>query len=416
MKKTREQIGKETKQALKENNYIGTIVISTGGGKSKIAIDAIKDLKVKKVLITSPRTNLKENWQKELDKWGQGWLFGDTHEITIENIQTTYKWDKEKLSSFELVIFDEIHTAVTTEYGRLLQKVSDLGTKRIGLTATPDISRREDKEEFYAEYCPIIYKYLESEQDGVTNKKAIYVVRYNLTDKYQYKVETKKKSWYQGEAKFYDYLQNTIEEITAIVKQDYPFRDVLGLKAVYALKSKSTPTELKKLLGKYWWAISQRKKLLWNLESSKQIAMQLKHRILYERKSRTWAHNKVLVFSELTSKCDKLSRYTIHSAKDKEHNQKMIDLFNEGKIKELASCQSLTLGMNLVGANYAIFESFNSSETNNLQKQGRLNRLPVTDEATLIYVVPRNTQAEKWFEQATENQEVREFSVDNLNL
>lgn len=105
--KNREQIQSEALLALKKHNYNGTVVLSTGSGKSKCAIDAIKEGNFKNILITSPRTNLKENWSTELEKWGQGWLFGDTHKVVIENIQTCYKWDEDKIKSFDLVIVDK---------------------------------------------------------------------------------------------------------------------------------------------------------------------------------------------------------------------------------------------------------------------------------------------------------------------
>lgn len=433
MQKTRAEIQKEALEEFQEQSYVGTIVLSTGTGKTKIAIQSIKRGDFSNVLITSPRTYLKENWKKELEKWGlthiedtkwgirvyddDNWHLGSigrTLNIVIENVQTAYKWDKETLGQFDFIILDEIHTMATPKYGKLLQQTAELEVCRMGLTATLDTKDKNEKSEFYNNYCPIIYLYNDSEEDGITNKKNIYVVRYDLTDNHQYKVETKNKSWYQGELSYYTYLEGVIEDSKKFVQENYPFQDVLGIKAIYALKNPRIPSDLKSVLRTYWWALTQRKKLLWNLESSKIIALKLKDHILKSRKHRTWRKNKVLLFSELTSKSQNLSEYYINSKQAKDHNQRMIDLFNSGKIKELASCQSLTLGMNLTEANYAIFESFNSSETNNLQKQGRLNRLPLTKQATLIYIVPRNTQAEKWFEKATENQEVKDININKL--
>ena len=104
----REQVQSEALRALINNNG-GTCVLSTGTGKSKVAIDYIKHSKSRNILITSPRTNLKENWRKELEKWGYKFAihvnqiyFGkysnkNSVKLSIENIQTCYKWTKEKL-------------------------------------------------------------------------------------------------------------------------------------------------------------------------------------------------------------------------------------------------------------------------------------------------------------------------------
>ena len=99
-------------QSLKKHNYNGIIVLSVGTGKSKVAIDAIKEGKFKNILITSPRTNLKENWWNELNKWyfnSIDFAF-DKNNFKLRNIQTCYKWSVEELKQFDLIIIDEIHT------------------------------------------------------------------------------------------------------------------------------------------------------------------------------------------------------------------------------------------------------------------------------------------------------------------
>lgn len=112
--------------------------------------------------------------------------------------------------------------------------------------------------------------------------------------------------------------------------------------------------------------------------------------------------NKVLIFSALTTQASKLSRYSIHSKKDVDSNKLLLDQFNAGIIRELSSCDMLTLGLNLKNAKYAIMESFNGSETNN-QKKGRISRLESDDIASCIWIVPRDTQAETWLDSSLTN-------------
>jgi superfamily II DNA or RNA helicase len=161
----REQIQNEAKAKLKLFGYNGTVILDTGVGKTKVAIDCIKEGSFKNILITSPRTNLKENWKKELSKWGwEEWDNGiwvkdyDGEQptrhihITFENIQTAYKWKSghTKLNKihFDLIIADEIHTMMTPEYGALLERASELKVSIIGLTATPD-DDKDDKSLLY---------------------------------------------------------------------------------------------------------------------------------------------------------------------------------------------------------------------------------------------------------------------------
>lgn len=394
MKQTREQIQTEALKTLKENNYHGTICLSTGTGKSKIAIDAIKEGNFKNVLITSPRTNLKENWNKELDKWGQGWLLGDTYIVVIENIQTCYKWSLEQIQQFDYIIADEIHTLITPEYGKLINLAKSLNIPVTGLTATPD-NHKPDKDLFYKTYCPIIYEYYDSAKDGIVNKRKYIIFEYNLSDAYKVSVGTKKKSWLVGEKTQYDYLTEQIKKGQVLMSQTGS-QDWFVDASNWFWNKQGNPTQRHAAMI-YLNAIRYRKNFLWNLTSSADIAVKLKNEILKT------PSNKVLLFSELTTQANKLSPYTIHSHNDETANKQTLFAFDTGKIRELASCNSLTLGLNIKGANYAIMESFSGSTTGLQQKSGRLDRLDIDEFATIIFIIPQNTQAGEWFIRAVEN-------------
>jgi superfamily II DNA or RNA helicase len=160
----------------------------------------------------------------------------------------------------------------------------------------------------------------------------------------------------------------------------------------------------------YLNAIKHRKSFLWNLSSSVDIALRFKEKILAQD------NNKVLLFSELTSQADRLSKYSIHSNNDEITNKQLLYSFDTGSIRELASVNSLTLGLNLVGANWAIFESFNSSETSIKQKAGRLDRLSTNDVSNIIFIVPKDTQAEQWFNNFSKSLDLSEaVYLNNIN-
>ena len=431
-KKTRQQIQSDALIALKQNGYNGTIVLSTGSGKSKIAIDAIKNGKFKNILITSPRTNLKENWRKELYKWGfkdygDYWNFDAygncKYNITIENIQTCYKWSLEQIQQFDYIIQDEIHTMVTPEYGRLINLAKAVNISVTGLTATPD-AHKEEKRLFYETYCPIIYEYLDSAKDGIVNKRKYIIYEYELTNDYQITAGTKAKPFKKGEKSQYEYLTNQLKrgqiQMSRTGSQDW-FRDA----ANWGWKNQGTPAQ-KIAAIQYLNAIKYRKEFLWNLDSSADIAVKIKELILETEKlniaqlkarsssdranvlfqSIKW--NKVLLFSELTAQAEKLSKYTIHSNNSEEHNKQTLFAFDSGTIRELASCNSLTLGLNIKGANYAIMESYSGSTTGFAQKAGRTDRLAVDDIATVIFIVPKGTQSEQWFNNATKQLDLSE--------
>lgn len=397
MIEVREEMQRVAFNKLSVNKFNGTLCLSTGSGKSAIAISVIRTGKFKKILITSPRTNLKYNWQRELQKFGvvrdeylpNDYIYGEhKFKIFIENIQTCYKWDESLIKDFDYVIADEVHLLASPEYGRLIQVARESDIPVTGLTATP--STHDDfKVGFYNKYIPIVHEYYDSAEDGIVNKRKYVIYNYKLDDSYTVIAGTKKNPFTVSEAKQYKYLDEQIKKGQLLMARtgstDW-FEDA----AAWGWGGQGTSAQ-KSAAMTYLNAIKHRKSFLWNLSSSADIALKFKEVILKN------SLNKVLTFSELTTQADKLSSYSIHSKNDDETNKQLLYHFDTGVIRELSSVNSLTLGLNLVGANYAIVESFNSSSTSIKQKMGRLDRLAVEEFATVIFIVPLETQAHTWF-------------------
>jgi superfamily II DNA or RNA helicase len=370
----------------------GTICLSTGTGKSKVAIDFIKEeTSILDVLITSPRTNLKENWRKELTKWGliewgeEIWVWNHRHvRIFIENVQTAYKW---KDREFDFIIADEIHTMVTPEYSSVFEIKAEW---IMGLTATHDITDKNDKQYYYDKYCPVIYEYYESAEDGLINKTRFFIVEHELGD-HPTKAGTKKMPFMTTEAKNYEFLTRRIKEGQAAMmaegSQDW-FTDA----ANWFWNNMGSPSE-KHAAMKYLNSIKARKEFLLSLSSTASLARMIKNGILASLPG-----SKVLIFSELTKQIERITGLTVHSHNSEEKNLQRIEDYNEGLIRELGSCQSLTLGLNLKGATHGIMESYVGSETRSKQKKGRLDRLGTDDVADMWFILVKGTQSEKWFE------------------
>lgn len=397
MEVTREQVQKEALEKFKKLHK-GTICLSTGTGKSKIAIDFIKETEdVHFVLITSPRTNLQENWKKELRKWGlidntitKKWRIKGTERqvfIVIENIQTTYKWENEQ---FDLIIADEIHTMMTPEYSMLFEKTKY--RYLLGLTATHDITSKNDKGLYYKMHCPIIFEYYDSADDGLINKTKFFIVSHELDNFFNVTVKVGKITKQQGERAFYEYLTERIksgQKRMLLQGSENWFDD-----AREWFWNGNGTKEQKFAAMMYLNSIKARKDFLLNLSSSAMIAERIKNGLLNDNPDA-----KVLIFSELTAQADKITKNTVHSNKHKDINQKLMDDFNAGRIRDLGSCRSLTLGLNLKGATHAIMESYIGSATQSKQKKGRLDRLATDDVAEMWIIRVRGTQVDSWYEQ-----------------
>lgn len=412
----KDDIQKQALDSWIDNSCSGVVVMTMGSGKGKLFIDAIKAFNPMKVLITSPRTNLKENTlPDELRKWGYSldligkseykfaWIDSNDilqqSNITIENIQTVYKWDKSIINNYDVIIGDEFHLIATEAYSEPIKLAVKLGKKVLGLTGTPNKSD-EFKAQFYKEVLPIVFEYNDSAKDGLINHTMHYIFRYDLTDDFKIKVGNKTKSWTAGELSQYQYLSERFEKakrnMAYLGAEDFFKTSIQWMKGIDENGNKLDKQFVDAGRG-FFTAIRYRKEFLWNLESSKYWCNRFKDRILQG------TANKVLIFSALTSQASKLSRYSIHSKKDKEVNDKLLQDFNLGIIRELSSCDMLTLGLNLKNAKYSINESFNGSNTSNAQKSGRLSRLNTSDTAVCIWIVPNNTQSETWIESALLN-------------
>ena len=408
---TKDEIQLQALNSWIDKGCQGVVVMTMGSGKSRVGIEAIKKTNPKKVLITSPRTNLKESWKKELSKWGiHNWdTFGEGNEYDIQcgdrinidiiNIQTCYKWHREVINQYDFIIIDEVHLCISPEFSSLIVKALQLNKKILGLTGTPNKSDGF-KSQFYNTKLPIVFEYYDSAEDGLINKTIHYIFRYDLTDDFKVKVGTKTKTWTKGELSQYNYLSERYEK--AKRNMAYLGADDFFKTSIEWMKGKDSngvtyPKEYTDAGRGFFNAIRYRKEFLWNLESSKYYAKRFKDIILSNES------NKILVFCALTQQANKMCRYSIHSNKSEEFNSKALQDFNEGNIREVSSCDMLTLGLNLKNAKYAIMESFNGSQVSASQRAGRLNRLDTNDLGICIWIVPKDTQAETWLDSALSN-------------
>lgn len=382
----------------------GTIVLETGSGKSKVAIDFIKQNKdIRSVLITSPRTNLKKNWHDELITWGfvywreNIWSWNDRRiVINMENIQTAYKW-KDRKEDF--IIADEVHTIVTPEYSKLFK--NNEYKYVMGLTATHDIEEDNDKQYYYDRYLPICFEYYGSAEDGLINKTRFFVVNHVLSDDDRIMVKIKGKDYQWGEKQYYEHLTDQMRHGQKLMMKQGS-QDWFGDARKWAWQNQGT-TEQKAAAFVYMNAIRKRKEFLLNLPSTSRIARKIAEGI-----HKDIPESKVLVFSELTAQADRISPVTVHSHHSDKANTQHIEDFNNGDLRELGSCNSLTLGLNLKGATHAIMESYIGSATQSKQKKGRLDRLATDEKADLWIIRVGGTQSDTWYNKMTKKFDLSE--------
>ena len=356
MKKTKAVIQEEAMNAwwpIKK----GCVVMTPGTGKTKLGLDISQRLSVK-TLVTVPRVNLVKEWEKEMEKWGVT--------VDVMVINSAYKKD---LSLYDFLILDEVHTISESFYQITQQFVNK---PILGLTGTPNKFLDFKKNVLYKD-LPIVYEYLESSKDKLINETKIYMHPFELTDaKIPFKIFN-----YDTERSAYNVADRYVKKLYAEIKAKFPETPIDSCKV-----------EDKQLFSRYMFYVYKRRRILCNLTTSVDMA----------KKIADVCKDKCLVFSESIEQASRICDYTVSSKMNKNNATDILAKFNMGEIKTLGSVNTLTLGLNLNGASFAVFESFNGSDTNVKQKLGRLSRLNIDEIANAIFLVPVDTQAEKWFD------------------
>lgn len=142
---TRDERQEEARIKWIKNKCKGTLVASTGFGKTRVGLNCIKSVLNKypnmKVIIVVPTTALKEQWATIIDNNDLSF----NCEVLVINtaIKNSYTCD--------ILVIDEIHRAAADLLKRVFETVKYKYI--LGLTAT--FERLDGKHELLAKYCPV---------------------------------------------------------------------------------------------------------------------------------------------------------------------------------------------------------------------------------------------------------------------
>jgi len=357
----REQIQTAAKQAFLNSNQKSTLIISTGGGKTKIAIDILKELNPTGiVLLLTNSTQLRDvNWYNEFVKWGY-----DPDDVISECYQTVFRWEGK---TFDFVIADEIDF-VADQYVKFFR--NNTCKKILGLTGFVT----EEKRELINTIAPIVYEtnVEDLQESNILNKSEFIFIEYPMlvTKTLEKKLKTGGK-FFVSENDEYKYWDKQFQQAMIVKTQ---------IEKKYRMLHQ-TFEDKKDHQAAHWKFIStaaKRKKVIHTLQSTVQVTKNLIAHI------HSKPGNKVLVFNTLTEIAD----YLPNPFHGKSLEDKGIEKLNSGEINTLSSVKKITRGINLVGVNYLIRATFDGSETDFSQSNGRLMRLQVNQVAKYIVLLP----------------------------
>ena len=317
--------------AIKKENYNAAIIASVGFGKSfvmvKSLLNLIKEKNIKSILYVCDNTRLRDvDFPAEVEKFGTSEL---KKMITFECYQTMYKYSN---LEYDVLLADEVDFALTDNYSNIFFRNNF--KYKILVTGTLAPSKRK----LLKEIVPIVYKLdtIQAEKLGIVNKTNYYL--------YNYPMSEEESSEYQ--------------RLTRLIGIKMNEDDDSGAR----------------------FFVGQRREFLFNLNSSYKHCRRLM-RWLWEKDKKT----RLVVFAQRTEQADRLCRWSFHGKNEKNDN---LAKFQSGDISAISVVSKIKRGINLKNANTAIFESLDGSTTEFEQRGGRMKRLPQSQVAKIIFLVP----------------------------
>ena len=369
------------------------LILPTGYGKSKYAIDLALHYKCEKLLIVVPKLVLIKNWTAELEKWTAG---KKTHmEAVFSTYASIHKWAG---LSYDMVIWDEAHHI--TE--RVMDIVPTINAKySMLLSATVKRDKLYALKEVFPELNVVRHTLKDAIEEEILPQPKVFLVQLSLNpDKKDTIVIRKtgnkpiiKGDFHQLKKLKSVYPMNRIEiSCHQLQKNLYYSNEIDYWKRRYILTQQE-------FLKNNWLRIAG-ERLKWLSDIKTDIVTRILEKLSGKR---------VITFCSSIRQTVELGMNNI-SSKNKKASE-VLKNFNDGKIEHITACEMLNEGVNLTNCQIGLFAAINSSEIMQIQKVGRLLR-----HKNPILIVPyfHNTRDEEIIVKMFEGQEVEKISLNNL--
>ena len=347
---TREDILKEV-LSLEGDNWL--LELPTGFGKSKLAIEKVKQLKAKTLLLVVNRTVHKQNWEDEFNKWWK--------DRNINVTMTTYVSLPKYTGKYDACILDEAHHLSE----RCREALCSFDIKHsILLSATIGDKLKDELREIFDNL--VVYK--KSLRDAIENNvlpdPRVFLLPLDLrtdlpTEFILKNPKAKGKLIESSWAMRWNYMRQKSNPVKIYCTQRQYINDLDNQIDYWKNRYFRTKNEI----IKNKWLRLCGNRLKWLSDRKTPYVQQI---LLHLGKYRT------LIFCNNIEQTEMLGEYCINSKnKDSINNLK---LFNEHKIDHITACNILNEGINLVDCQVGIYANLNSSDIIVKQRCGRLLR------------------------------------------
>lgn len=381
---TREDILKEV-LSLEGNNWL--LELATGTGKSRLALEKVKSLGCKKLLLVVNRNVHKENWSEEIKKWWSN--------CKAEIVMTTYVSLPKYAGKYDCAIFDECHHLSE----RCREALCNFDIKHsVLLSATVSTKLKDELVEIFDDLVSYKKDLRDVIEDNILPDPKVFLLPLNLrvdlpTEVIWKNPKAKGKLIETSWAMRWSYTRQKVSPVKVYCTQRQYITDLDNQIDYWKNRYFRTKNEI----AKNKWLRLCGDRLKWLSDKKTPYVQQI---LLHLGEHRT------LIFCNNIEQTEMLGEYCINSKnKDSVNNLK---LFNEHKIDHITACNMLNEGMNLVDCQVGIYANLNSSDTIVKQRMGRLlrNKNP-------ILVVPyfKGTREEELVNNMLENYNPKLVSV-----
>lgn len=347
---TREDITKEV-LALKGTNWL--LELPTGVGKSKIALDKIKKLKCKTLLLVVNRIVHKDNWMAEIKKW---WP-----ECKLTITMTTYVSLPKYAGKYDCAIFDEAHHLSE----RCREALCSFDIKHsILLSATVNNNLKDELREIFDDL--VVYKKSLRNviEDNILPDPKVYLIPISLISTIPTEViwknpKAKGKTIETSWTNRWNYVRQKTNPVKIYCTQQQFMNDL--------------DNQIDYWKNRYFRCKNEGIKNKWLRLCGERLRWLSNKKTPYVKRILEHVNNyRTLVFCNNIEQTEELGKYCINSKnKDSIDNLK---LFNEYKINHITACNILNEGMNLNDCQIGIYANLNGSDTIIKQRMGRLLR------------------------------------------
>lgn len=379
MNDTRSERQKECIHKWIKKNGRGTIVASTGFGKTRIGLMVasalIKRSPEYKIIVIVPTELLQQQWIKQLDSWG----LGLNSEVYIINsvVKHSYKC--------ELLILDECHRYNSELFRSVFKQVHYQAV--LGLTAT--FERLDGLEKIAAQYCPVVDKITVEEAliNGWVSQYSEYKVILNNVDLTEYEQANIE---FQTHFAFFNY--NFPLAMQMVGKDGYKariaYRDFLYTGDDPKEKSDTLKQIMIHSVG-LMHTMQTRKKFIYECPDKVRLTREImKYR----------SDKKIITFSATTKIAESIGNGYVYTGKtSKKKSRIMIEDFMGYVSGTLHTVKKANEGMDISGLSVAINLYNDSSVIKTIQKKGRVIRKESNKVAEIFTFVVAGTVEEQWY-------------------